>query len=207
MKHKDYITVARKNLGVDLTYESMDSWSRLAGLDRDYGHEATLAAFESWSLENRGKVTKYAISAFCFQGAGIISGIISLGPNPELDTLSSELYEIAECAFTGKARMGLADLMKSYTAEEIKKAYKEYTDSLDAYKLARAPKDFIEGGAVSILLAIKKKAASSPVVDAAAAARQLAYEIEITKRKQAAPDSKVLPSESDAPDDLTELLQ
>lgn len=193
MNRSKVIDICRRVLGVrpEDGPRSQKSWTEFNRLVKSYGAPQVVEAFENWCVDNRGRIKGWPISRFCDQADGILNGVIVLGANPEIDELSSRLYQIAKQAFTGKEREGLVFLRRSYSDAEIERAYKEYTGELDEFKLVRAPRDFIDGGAVPIILTHRKQDEEHKKQQADALAQQASIERqtkEIVERLHAKPE-------------------
>ena len=140
----------RSILGIRVNPQAQD-WAEITALGRVYDHAEIVNAFESWATPHRGEVIPYPLSAFLKVADGVLSGILSLQEDEELNLFSAKLYNLADQAFTGKYRFVLKDLVKKYGQDEVLSAYTEFLSNLDDFKKSNAVRDFCEGGAVAVI--------------------------------------------------------
>ena len=124
-----------------------------------YGGSQVVNAFEVWAKGYSGD-SRYPIKEFIRVADQYLLGINKRQDNPALENLCLRLYEIGGFAFTGKHKATLNQLLEQYPDTEIIGAYREFTANKDDFDMKRAPKDFCEGGATTVILAARKRTES-----------------------------------------------
>jgi hypothetical protein len=67
------------------------------------------------------------------------------------------LYTIGGQTFAGKCRQGLGVMLRRFQPAEIERAYQEFVSPLDDFEMKHAAKNFCEGGAESIIGAMRER--------------------------------------------------
>lgn len=154
--------IALKVLHANLNPQN-NQWSQISLFANTYGDDAVLQAFENWANEQEGeRLVTYPLSEFIKAAPRMFVNLVREDKTPidqvALDELCSELYLIGGPAFSGKTRAALAELVQTYSHEEIKSAYAELIAGFDDFQLKMATKTFAEGGGKAVLMAARKRA-------------------------------------------------
>jgi hypothetical protein len=147
-------------LGVNIGPQD-SQWGQISIFAESFTPDLVLKAFESWAKDQGARVIPYPLSEFVRVAPRMIINVSREDESPvdqaALDELCSELYLVGGPAFSGKTRDALAELVKTYSPEEIKAAYAELIAGFDDFEMRRATKVFAEGGGTAVLIAGRKR--------------------------------------------------
>jgi len=114
-------------------------------------------AFQQWAEAEKGTARRFPIGDFLQAATGILTGIIQVERNPELDPLNARMKEIGGRAFGGKDLSGLQELLLVNSVEDIATAYKSYVENMDDFHLQNAPREFAAGAGRAELIAVRNR--------------------------------------------------
>jgi len=147
-------------LGVNIGLQD-SQWGQISIFAESFTPDLVLKAFEAWAKDQGDRVVPYPLSEFVRVAPRMVINVTREDESPvdqtALDELCSELYLVGGPAFSGKTRDALAELVKTYSHEEIKAAYAELISGFDDFEMRRASKTFAEGGGKAVLMAARKR--------------------------------------------------
>lgn len=121
-----------------------------------FGGTEVVTAFEIWAKSNIGIINSFPISKFAkVAGMYLKNKIVPL--DNRLDDLCTKLYQETDINFVGTNRNYINLLLTEYSPSEILKAFKEFIVGKDEIDLKYSAKNFCEGAAKNIILAIRKR--------------------------------------------------
>jgi hypothetical protein len=86
-----------------------------------------------------------------------LSPAVAVWESEELSDLLARLYGLRDKGFSGRLRQDIANLLQTYTADEIFAAWEEFTEPLDDFELRFAPEQFCNGKGIEMILAVRQR--------------------------------------------------
>lgn len=198
---KELPILLRKKLGIK---PEPVEWHKeeLRFLSSEYGLTRVLEAAEEFADARQGDTNIIRpIAEFLKVADGMLRGIVTFRENTELTTLHAELASILGATFDSASLTALDKIRKTYSADEIKIAAKEWIEGKDEKDVKYGLKDFAKTGCVALILVARKREVDRAKQDLTRKKIEEKLQIEAEARRQ-----KTEQAAREAQEDLEKLL-
>lgn len=125
-----------------------DVWTRVKDLADAFGAQEVADTFEEWAKTRQGEMLNRPVAEFLKFAPGLLKGITSLKPDPNLTSLVNDLVFITDGAvtFDREQQIEISRLLSEYTVPDIKAAFTEFFSQIDGdeFLVKRGAQNFVE---------------------------------------------------------------
>ena len=138
-----------------------DTWDQVNELTDAFGERPVADTFQEWAESRKGEIITRPLQEFLKVAPGLIQGITSLKPKPELTALINDLAGISDgrVLFDKEQQVAVGRLLAAHLPEDVKSAFRTFFDQVDGddFLVKRAAKTFTETAEQLLTLQVRRR--------------------------------------------------
>src|ERR1700733_8080027 len=110
-----------------------DTWDQVNELTDAFGERPVADTFQEWAESRKGEIITRPLQEFLKVAPGLIQGITSLKPKPELTALINDLAGISDgrVLFDKEQQVAVGRVLAARLPDDVKSAFRTFFDQVD----------------------------------------------------------------------------